>query len=83
MLGAAWMPHCAHYFACKGECPKYRHLPTLDGELKFSLCEGIKMYYKHTEPYMKFMRDRLSASRAPADVMPFARALLQNTFTAI
>lgn len=68
---------CTYYFACKGECPKHRHLDTLDGEKKFSLCEGIQMYYKHTEPFMKFMRDQLIQQKPPSNVIPWARTILQ------
>lgn len=64
---------CEYYFACKGECPKHRHLDTLDGEKKFTLCEGIKMYYKHTEPYMKFMREQIAQKKSPANVMKWAK----------
>ena len=68
---------CRYYFACKGECPKHRHLETSNNERKFTLCEGISMYYKHTEPFMKFMCDQLSQKKAPANVMPWARTILK------
>lgn len=65
---------CEYYFACRGECPKHRHIDTIDGEKKFSLCEGLKAFYKHVDPYMSFMRDMLSQEKAPALVMEWARA---------
>lgn len=67
---------CEYYFACGGECPKHRHILTLDGEKKFALCDGIKMYYKHTEPYMKYMVDLLKQEKGPYNIMPWARILL-------
>jgi len=67
---------CEYYFACGGECPKHRHIPTLDGEKKFALCDGIKMYYKHTEPYMKYMVDLLKQEKGPYNIIPWARMLL-------
>jgi uncharacterized protein len=67
---------CNYYFACGGECPKHRHLPTKDGEKKFALCEGLKMYYKHSEPFMKYMVDLLRQEQGPYNVMPWARIAL-------
>lgn len=64
---------CEFYFACGGECPKHRHLTTSDGELKFSLCDGIKLYYNHTKPYMLHMRDLLINKKSPSGVMEFAK----------
>lgn len=66
---------CEYYFACGGECPKHRHLITGEGDRKFALCEGIKAYYKHTEPYMKYMTELLAKERAPREIIPWARSL--------
>jgi uncharacterized protein len=66
---------CEYYFACGGECPKHRHTTTFGGEKKFALCEGIKAYYKHTEPYMKKMAELLAQERAPREIIPWARNL--------
>jgi len=33
----------------------------------------LKIYFRHVEPYMEYMRDLLSKQQAPAWVMPFAR----------
>ncbi|MDP3436488.1 MAG: anaerobic sulfatase maturase [Bacteroidales bacterium] len=65
---------CEYYFACGGECPKHRHFTTGEGEKKFALCEGIKAYYKHTEPYMKYMVELLAQERAPREIIPWARS---------
>lgn len=64
---------CAYYFACRGECPKHRFEKGADGFPKNSLCEGLKLYFRHVEPYMAFMRDLLAQRQPPAWVMPFAR----------
>ena len=64
---------CKYYFACRGECPKHRFETGSDGCRKNSLCEGLKAYFRHTEPYMEYMRDLLSKQQSPAWVMPFAR----------
>ncbi len=64
---------CKHYFACRGECPKHRFDRGTDGGPKNSLCEGLKFYFRHTEPYMERMRDLLVAGQSPAWVMQFAR----------
>lgn len=66
---------CHYYFACGGECPKHRHLINEDGEKKFSLCEGIKMFYIHSQPYMKYMVDLLNHEQSPANVIPWARII--------
>ena len=64
---------CKYYFACRGECPKHRFETGADGSRKNSLCEGLQRWFRHAEPYMEFMRDRLAAQEPPAWVMPFAR----------
>ena len=51
---------CKFYFACRGECPKHRFDRGADGSPKNSLCEGLKIYFRHVEPYMEYMRDLLS-----------------------
>lgn len=65
-------------FACKGKCPKHIHLPTFDNEKKLILCEDIQMYYKHTELFMKFMRAQLSQQKAPANIMTWAKNILNS-----
>ena len=54
---------CKFYFACRGECPKHRFDRGADGSPKNSLCEGLKIYFRHVEPYMEYMRDLLSKQR--------------------
>jgi uncharacterized protein len=61
---------CEVRFACNGECPKHRFLQTPDGEAGLNyLCAGYKMFFKHIDPFMRFMVDELKAERAPANIM--------------
>ena len=64
---------CNYYFACRGECPKHRFARGADGCRKNSLCEGLQHWFRHSEPYMEYMRDMLAREQSPAWVMPFAR----------
>ena len=66
--------NCRYYFACRGECPKHRFERSADGEPnKNALCEGFKLFFKHVDPYMKYMTDLLKEQKPPALVMPWAR----------
>jgi uncharacterized protein len=60
---------CRFYFVCRGECPKHR----FEKEGKNSLCNGLKAYFRHTQPYFEKMRDLLLLKKAPAGVMSWAR----------
>jgi uncharacterized protein len=69
--------NCEVRFACHGECPKHRFIRTPDGEEGLNyLCAGYKLFFKHIDPYMKFMCNELRARRPPANVMPWARQRL-------
>mgnify|MGYP002857305578 CR=1 FL=1 len=66
---------CEWLFACNGECPKHRFAATEAGETGLNaLCAGYRMYYSHVAPYMDFMKDLLNEKKAPAAVIPWARA---------
>ena len=66
---------CEVRFACNGECPKHRFLTTPDGESGLNyLCAGYKYFFKHIDPYMRFMAGELHAGRAPANVMSIVRS---------
>lgn len=66
---------CDVRFACNGECPKHRFLTTPDGEPGLNyLCAGYKMFFRHIDPYMRFMARELVAQRAPANVMRWVAA---------
>jgi len=61
---------CEVRFACNGECPKHRFLRTPEGEPGLNyLCAGYKMFFRHIDPYMRFMAGELRNQRAPANVM--------------
>ena len=65
---------CDVRFACNGECPKHRFISTPDGEPGLNyLCAGYKLFFKHVDPYMKFMADELRHQRPPANVMSWIR----------
>lgn len=63
---------CEVRFACNGECPKHRFATTPDGEAGLNyLCAGYKHFFKHIDPYMRFMAGELRAQRPPANIMRF------------
>jgi len=65
---------CEVRFACNGECPKHRFIRTPEGEEGLNyLCAGYKIFFKHIDPYMKFMAGELRQERAPANVMEWAQ----------
>jgi uncharacterized protein len=61
---------CEVRFACNGECPKHRFIRTPDGEEGLNyLCAGYKLFFKHVDPYMRFMAEELRHLRPAANVM--------------
>lgn len=65
---------CEVRFACNGECPKHRFIRTPDGEDGLNyLCAGYKKFFKHIDPYMKFMAEQFLQERPPASVMDWVR----------
>ena len=64
---------CKYKKLCHGECPKNRIVKLTDGASHNFLCGGLKHYFNHTEPYMKFMANELAHKRAPSNVMQWAR----------
>jgi uncharacterized protein len=60
---------CEYLFACNGECPKNRISKTASGEPHLNyLCEGFQLFYRHIDPYMKFMVNELKHNRSPANI---------------
>jgi uncharacterized protein len=65
---------CDIRFACNGECPKHRISFTADGQPGLNwLCEGYKMFYKHSEASFMYMAKELEANRAPSNVMKWIK----------
>lgn len=65
---------CNYYFLCKGECPKHRFGYAKNGEPYMNvLCEGYKMFFRHTDPYMRYMKSLLDKGESPALVMDWKR----------
>ncbi len=61
---------CEFLSICNGECPKHRFNKSENGETGLNaLCEGYRMFFSHTAPYMKKMRELLMENRAPAEIM--------------
>ena len=61
---------CEVRFACNGECPKHRFMPTPDGEDGLNyLCPAYKMFFNHIDPCMKTMVRLLQNDEAPARIM--------------
>lgn len=67
---ASQCKQCEWLFACNGECPRNRFLPDTDGRFTVNyLCNGYRQFFKHVEPYMKFMANEWRQKRPPANVM--------------
>lgn len=66
--------NCEYRFACHGGCPKHRFLKTAAGEPGLNyLCSAYKAYFKHIDPYLKFMANELRERRSPANVMSWIK----------
>ncbi len=65
---------CEVRFACNGECPRNRFITTPDGEEGLNyLCSGLRHFFNHADPFMRFMAQELRERRAPASVMSWVR----------
>lgn len=61
---------CSVRFACNGECPKNRFVPTPDGEPGLNyLCAGYKAFFTHIDGPMRLMADLLRQGRDASEVM--------------
>ncbi len=55
---------------CNGGCPKDRFALSRDGEEGQNyLCEGLELFYKHTQPAMRTMVQLLNQNLAPSDIV--------------
>ncbi|MDR3685851.1 MAG: anaerobic sulfatase maturase [Coriobacteriia bacterium] len=62
---------CEFLFACNGECPKNRILLAPDGEPGLNwLCDGLKLFFAHTDGRMRRLAGLLESRRDAAEVMP-------------
>jgi uncharacterized protein len=77
---------CDVRFACNGECPKNRFLPTPDGEPGLNyLCAGLKAFVHHVDEPMRALASALRAGRpasSAAAVFAERRAALLAAVTA-
>ncbi len=61
---------CDVRFACHGECPKHRFVPSRDGSRDLNyLCAAYKRFFHHIDEPMEFMANELACRRPPANVM--------------
>lgn len=61
---------CEWLFVCHGECPRTRiQAGPNEGQGASYLCAGYQRFFSHAAPAMDFMKDELTAGRAPANVM--------------
>jgi len=62
--------NCEVKFACNGECPKHRFTKTPNGEAGLNyLCPAYKKFFRHIDPYMKFMANEILHQRPPANII--------------
>ncbi|MGE5123611.1 MAG: SPASM domain-containing protein, partial [Acidobacteriaceae bacterium] len=62
---------CEFLFACHGECPRNRFVPSAGGaEVGLNyLCASYKWFFSHIDKPMRKMVDLLAHGRSPAEVM--------------
>lgn len=66
---------CPVRFACHGECPKNRFVPTSGGEPYLNyLCAGYLKFFTHIDRPMRIMAQLYRMGRAPAEVMAILAA---------
>lgn len=65
---------CNYHFLCRGECPKHRFGYAKNGEPYMNvLCEGYKMFFRHTDPYMRYMKTLIEKGEPASLVMQWRR----------
>lgn len=61
---------CEYLRLCNGECPKHRFGRTVEGQPGLNaLCEGYRMFFRHSAPYMIEMKRFLDSSLPPSMIM--------------
>ncbi len=61
--------NCDYYKLCYGGCPKYRFREGEDELQKNYLCEGYRIFFAHSAPYMRRMCEFLDKGQPPSLVM--------------
>lgn len=75
----AYCRACTVRFACHGECPKNRFVPTADGEPGLNyLCAGYKEFFSHIDGPMRLMADLVRAGRYADEVMGILAGARRN-----
>jgi serine-type anaerobic sulfatase-maturating enzyme len=66
---------CDVLFACYGECPRNRFVPSPQGGPNQNyLCAGYKKFFHHVAPSMRIMASLLRQGRYADEIMEIARA---------
>lgn len=61
---------CPYLFACHGDCPKHRFVPSGKNQPPISyLCAGLKIFFRHIDPTMREMAHLLRSGHPPAAIM--------------
>lgn len=61
---------CEWFQQCHGGCPKHRFNVTDNGQRGLNaLCDGYQLFFSHTAPAMKRMRELIEEKKAPALIM--------------
>ena len=64
---------CDVRFACNGGCPKHRFVATPEGHAGLDyLCPAHERFFRHADPFLRFMVDEIDEGRPPANVMAWA-----------
>lgn len=70
---------CEYLFLCHGECPRNRFVVSPHEKFGHNyLCEGLKLFFRKTEPSMRYMRNELMNGRLAEGVMDWHRRLNSN-----
>lgn len=65
---------CNYYFLCRGECPKHRFGYAANGEpYKNVLCQGYKTFFRHSDPYMRYMKTLIEKGQPASLVMQWKK----------
>lgn len=61
--------NCEYYRLCNGGCPKHRFRSSEEELMKNYLCDGYKLFFEHTAPYMQRMSELITLRQAPSQIM--------------